>query len=999
MSSKRFPNVQRLTIREIADKPSQSHNPPRLTIRQVIEPQNSPRLTIKTVTDPIQSQKLNTLSQIADSVQPIKKIPETINRIFIDSIICKKPLCRLPKYLDDFPCSDDIKKYICRGDCNKHHLAKGRYYCDRCALGECPNMNFCIDYINSFNPFREIHHDMKTCPREHDFSKILETSINIPCGPNNPTIISQSDKYELKTSNESNLLLKILGTKSTSIPSEKKIESREIVTCLYHKDKCNHKKPDCLLIKVSHKIEYEGKDKDSFDEINIIKCIDIMSYESVKPYTREDNYWYERLMTDYIDSSNDLARNTLSNRKIITLGIISDYEKLYNKEVQYFEGSIYYNIYIMIDIFKYKKLHDLDNMIYKSINNLYNIIDSILNKKLENIAVIPDNIKERYKLLFQSWYDASGNNLDSLYSCDGLIKLLHIKDIPKPNELLKGVLNVTIPSLSDVAEKDKRNLKNIQKVAFKKTLDNINKFLDKIYKLKTWIINLSLEFENMKFNNRQIKDIVDDTFNKLIKLYDNKNDIDRKIEEQYRNEKNNFTEINELINTFKSNKKSQELEEFKKRFNTTDTNSELNKIFNFDDNSYEGIMIRYLFNNNDFKKIDLLIEPDVLPKISIIKIKKFLNMVKERLINISKLNNNKKQRDDFFEQTNIMNYFIPSANKIEKKVYENRPFSDNGLDVLQKLDKGSYITFLTTNQNGMKIVSDLIFGFKQNNKSRLSLSQLASGIKDTNIILSKIKSGDINNIPYVLHSLSVLFRNNQHIINYLVNDPRNTFENLLKTIKEIERRMNMLNNPNEIYTSLAYNIKIWKVILNFNYNPINPEYNLIEGGQFTNIRIRKYINLFLNSCSKELIEKFMIGGEPEDKIKIRISLDLNRPQLEFSFDEMNFEVSGPILDRFKKVFTPVKKQIYIDESNTVFEIKEDRLFIKDFLELNLNKVANIFNNFREPAQDTFIRFDLYDAPIELDVLKFPTLDSKTKYIKYKNKYLQLKSHIASLINF
>ena len=48
----------------------------------------------------------------------------------------------------------------------------------------------------------------------------------------------------------------------------------------------------------------------------------------------------------------------------------------------------------------------------------------------------------------------------------------------------------------------------------------------------------------------------------------------------------------------------------------------------------------------------------------------------------------------------------------------------------------------------------------------------------------------------------------------------------------------------------------------------------------------------------------MIGGEPEDKIKIRISLDLNRPQLEFSFDEMNFEVSGPILDRFKKVFTP-----------------------------------------------------------------------------------------------
>ena len=80
MSSKGFPNVQRLTIREIADKPSQSHNPPRLTIRQVIEPQNPPRLTIKTVTDPIQSQKLNTLSQIADSVQPIKKIPETIKK-------------------------------------------------------------------------------------------------------------------------------------------------------------------------------------------------------------------------------------------------------------------------------------------------------------------------------------------------------------------------------------------------------------------------------------------------------------------------------------------------------------------------------------------------------------------------------------------------------------------------------------------------------------------------------------------------------------------------------------------------------------------------------------------------------------------------------------------------------------------------------------------------------------------------------------------------------
>ena len=1006
MSNRRFPNLPRLTIRQVIDPP-QSQNPPKLTIRQIIEPQsqNPPKLTIRQIIEPQpqpqsqpQPQNPPQLSQVPDSIQPIKKIPKIINEIFIDSIICKKPLCRLSKYLDDFPCSDNVKKYICRGDCNKHHLAKGGYYCDRCAIGECPNLNFCIDYINSFNPNRGIHHDMKTCPREHDFSKILETPINIPCGPNNPMIINQHDRDELKVSNESTLVSRILATKSISLPTDKKIESRDY-TCLYHKDKCNHKKPDCVLINVPHKIDYEGNDRQSFDETNIIKCIEIMSYNSVKPYSQEDNFWYERLMTDYINSSNDLAMNTLSNREVITLGIINDYEKLYNKEVKAFEQSPYYNIYIMIDIFKYKKLYELDNMIYKSINNLYNTIDSILKSKLEKLITIPDNIKERYKLLFQSWYDASGNNLDSLYSCDGLIRLLHIKDIPKPNDLLKGVLNINIPSLNDVAEKDRRNLKNIQKTAFKKTLDNINKFLDKIDKLKTWIINLNLEFESYEFNNRQIKDIVDDSLNKLLKLYDNKNDIDKKIEEQYKNEQRQFTEINDLVTIFKSNKNPQELEEFKKRFNTNDTNSELNKIFNFNDTSYEGIMIRYLFNNNDFQKIDLLIESDVFPKISIIKIKKFLNMVKERLINVSKLNDNKKQRDNFFEQVNIMKYFIPSATKVEKKVYENRPFSDNGLDVLQKLNKGSYITFLTTNQNGMKIVSDLIFGFKQNNKSRLSLSQLAYGIKDTQIILTKIKSGDINEISYVLHALSVLFRNNQHIINYLVNDSRNTFENLLKTIKEIERRMNMLNNPNEIYTSLAYNIKIWKVILNFSYNSKNPEYNLMEGTQYTNTRIRKYINLFLSSCSKDLIEKIAKGGKPEDKIKIRISLDLNRPQLEFSFDEMKFDVSGPILDRFKKVFIPVKKHIYIDESNAVFEVKANRLFINDFLELNLNKIANIFNNFKEPSQDTFIRFDLYEAPTKLDATQFPTLNSKTKYIKYKNKYLQLKAHIMSLTNF
>ena len=70
--------------------------------------------------------------------------------------ICKLPLCKLPQYEDpNFPCSDIVKQYLCKGDCNKHHLAKGRQYCDRCAKGKCPNLNFCIEYYNLFNPLRQ----------------------------------------------------------------------------------------------------------------------------------------------------------------------------------------------------------------------------------------------------------------------------------------------------------------------------------------------------------------------------------------------------------------------------------------------------------------------------------------------------------------------------------------------------------------------------------------------------------------------------------------------------------------------------------------------------------------------------------------------------------------------------------------------------------------------------------------------------------------------------
>jgi hypothetical protein len=957
--------------------------------------------------------------------------------------ICKLPLCKLSQYQDDFSCSDIIKEKMCKGNCGKHHLAKGIYYCDRCAEGNCPNLNFCIEYYNLFNPRyqNQFAKDLSTkwathlrnCPREHDFDKVLETPINIPCGPNKAIIIIPSEEKRIHDSildsNESKkqLFTYIVRHGVSKPPNQaiSKIKTQqgpypiEHTICLSHKLKItdsnreNHNKKGCILFKTTNTIEFDVTKAEKILPNNKKILLNIMSFNSIKMNTLQQTYWLDQLYYNMYDNLNHIASVSLGDREILSKDELIKYEDIYDKMIiKQFENDPYYNIHIMIDIFKYKTLRELNDYIYSRILNVYNIIDKIIQEKLSSIK-IPLLNRDRYKLLFLSWFQDSGKELDSLYNCEDLIRFLKITNIPTPKELYRSVLSVPTPSL---LQNDSPYKLNIQlQDTLVKIITNINKFTKNTEKLKKWINNLSVELDNNVFNLMNIEDIVDDSLIRLQKIYNEKNMIMTKIKNEDYEIKNIIKNPNfaEVILKFKDTKYINNFE--KPQYIDDKTSKELEKLFEFkiNDDSFGAKIIRYIYNTevSDTQRFVKLKDLGIFEMKHINYIKNLLIMVQKKINDTTKLVQIDEKIEEVF--TNFMkNYFTSNKTLKEKKEHDITAFSDKSLESLKEITDSVYKTFLIMDKFGIEHKSIAYAGLKpssKSQKSRLSLSQLTYGIKEKFKVLKKILNGDIRDDGSIVFALKVLFEDNDMIIyDYLVLDSQNTINNLIKAIQAIQNRLYRMNKIEEILNSLAYTIRIFKIILNFSYNPNKPEYNDQYYnqifGNYINLHIREYINIFFNSCSDELLAKISKGEMIEGHIKVIVSLDLSRPQMEFNSDEMNFHATGVILDKFKEHFTPIIKQEYETKEESSYKIENNRLIIKTPLEINLYALHNIYLNFTKTplSYPSFLRFDLneYKTKDISTVLesKFPVLSSlkksKQKYIKYKTKYLALKSLIV-----
>lgn len=940
--------------------------------------------------------------------------------------ICKLPLCKLPQYEDpNFPCSDIVKQHMCKGDCNKHHLAKGRQYCDRCAKGKCPNLNFCIEYYNLFNPLRQdqsaidlsdkIASHIKECPREHDFNKVIKRPKNRPCGPDNPTLITPS--YEQKQSND--MVSKLFSDRIKTTPKPKQqISLQEIkhhgeqLICLYHKviitekNIKDHNKSGCILFKTIDDIIFDSGDEKIISPGNQKLLLSIMSFNSIKDKSKEQKYWLDLLNYNLYDNLNMLASDTLNNKQLVTDIEEGKYLAIFNRSIRIFEDNHdpYLDMHLMIDIFKYNKLRELNNNIYQSIQTISKEIEKILQTKLSNIMIHGLDV-DRYKGLFLSWNQDSGRTLDPLFSCEDLIKLLKNNKVPKPSELYKGSLSVE----THVREKNESDTK--YNIMLRKSLitiiSNINNFTQKIDKLKKWINNLATELDSFEA-------IIDDSLIILKKLYDNKNNLLREIEEQKQIEIKELTKknIKEIIMNFK-NKDPMILDTFQKKLGKDKSrlsliddkmNNILSLLFGFNINSTtaEALLIRYIYNTKIVETKELLELIDYIPRQSIYNIKNLIIEVIKRMVNESKVDDINGKIEEFYN-TVIEKYFKPTEEAKEKLHHDITAFSDKGLQSLKEITDTIYKKFLITNNDGSIIESKAYSGLKLKMpmKSRLTLHHLVYGIKNKDIVFNKILNGDINEEGSLQFALKVLFKDNDTIINdYLVLDKQNNVNNLIKTIEGVQYRLYRMNIIKEILISLNYNIRIFKVILEFNYNPNRPEYNEKYSnpkfGVYVNNKIRDYINIFFNCCSDRLITKIKAGGKLGDMIEINVALNLERPQIEFSPDEMNFKASGVILDKFKSKFRPVVKEEYKDEDTDSYIIKSKRLVIKKPLDINLNALHNILKNFNmERLSDpSFIMFDLNESITELKEEAFPTFSSllsKQKYLKYKTKYLALKA--------
>ena len=781
-------------------------------------------------------------------------VPKYLSREYIDSVICKKPLCRLPKYLDDFPCSDNIKEIMCHGDCNKRHLAKGKYYCDRCAAGNCPNLNFCIDYINSFNPAKNVYHDIESCPREHDFSKILKTLTNIPCGPNEMAKIVVAKQNDTPKVVSSIMEMKAILDEIT--------ETKESITCIVHKDECNKKQKDCILVKIQGNIKYEQfSKKDSYSKT----LIDILSFNSFESFSlKKKKKLNKNIESDWIKGYNDLAFSTLCNRKILSTAILEDYEKVYNRTIDTKSKDPYYNIYIMIDIFKYTKLYKLDSNIYDSINNLYNYIDKLLINKLKNTN-IPSNILDLYKAFFLDWYDASGNIFESLLSCDGLIRLLQ-SNIIKPNELYKGLLVDQIKDINTI-------------------MNSIDNFKSKISKLTDWITKLEFNLrENNIFNEMTFEDIMVDGIARLDKLFKTKKELAEKITDVTKFLKTtDIMKIIKDVNIGKINPPSLD----------TNINDIIKEILNIDINGEldSAKIIRHLSNPSN--KIDSIDIKDAY------KIKGFFQSIQAKINHTNKLKDTEKHITEFLKPSTIETYFKPKKFEEKKDKFIAVPFSDREFDILKTLDPTLSRIFLINSKS-----SNPISGLKPTDKVRLTLIELAYGIRPDNKreVFRRVISGNIEKDPRIKPALPVLFSDNQSIVtDYLAKEPVNNFSNLLHTIRNIRNKLYLINNK-ELYNAMINNTLYWKMILNYNYSD-EPEYEIKS-----NTLIREYINIFFNSCSDDLLEKINKGGNPNDMIEVKVSLDLSRrPQMEFTAKDMRFNATDKLLQVFENEFKEVKK--------------------------------------------------------------------------------------------
>jgi hypothetical protein len=951
--------------------------------------------------------------------------------------ICKLPLCKLPQYQDpNFPCSDIIKEKMCKGNCNKHHLAKGRQYCDRCAKGKCPNLNFCIEYYNLFNPVRQdqsakdlsekIAAHLEECPREHDFNKVIMRPKNRPCGPDNITLITKTEEQQIQRNiMQNNEMGRKLFTDRVKIKPIKQISLQEVkhngeqLFCLSHKviitDKNikDHNKSGCILFKTMDNIIFESGDEKIISHGNQKLLLNIMSFNSIKDKSEEQKYWLDLLNYNLYDNLNLLASNTLNNKTLVTENEEQKYLAIFNRSIRNFEDNHdpYLDMHLMIDIFKYNKLRELNNNIYQSIQTIVKEIEKILQIKLSNIMIQGLDV-DRYKGLFLSWNQDSGRTLDPLFSCEDLIKLLRNNKVPKPSELYKGSLSVETPIRNKNESDTKYNM------ALRKSLitmiSNINNFTQKIEKLKKWINNLATDLDNFEI-------ITTDSLIILKKLYDVMNSLLREIEEQKQIEIKELTKknIKEIIMSLK-NKDPMILDSFQKKLSEDKSrisliddkiNNILSLLFGFNINSttVDALLIRYIYNTKITDTNELLKLMDYIPRQSIYDIKNLIIEVIKRMANENKVDDINRKIEEFYD-TFIEKYFTPTEETKEKLKHEITVFSDKGLYSLKEITDTIYKKFLIINNDGSISESKAYSGLKLNlpMKSRLTLHHLIYGIKNKDNVFNKILNGDINEEGSLQFALKVLFKDNDTIINdYLVLDKQNNVNNLIKTIEGIQNRLYRMNTIKEILISLNYNIRIFKVILEFNYNPNRPEYNEKYSnpkfGIYVNDKIRDYINIFFNCCSDRLIAKIKSGGNPGETIEINVGLNLERPQIEFSPDEMNFKASGVILDKFKSKFRPVVKEEYKDEDTDSYSIKNKRLVIKKLLELNLNALHNILKNFNiERLSDpSFLNFDLNESIIELKEEAFPTFsslisnpkvnDSKQKYLKYKTKYLALKA--------
>ena len=755
-------------------------------------------------------------------------------------------------------------------------------------------------------------------------------------------------------------------------------EKKDIVQyCIYHKKYHSRVHTECVIIEIPNKIRTQHKETQVLDKPQIKKyndmLIDILSFNSKFRMTEDEiKKWEEKLNNDTIKAYYDLA--TYSLTQFISHNDIDKYQAIYNKKILDLRYNEHYDFHIMIDLFKYEQLSILNKEIHDNIEQIYEYIDGYISQ-CNKETKLPVDILDIYKSVFLGWYTTSGDILESLKNCNRFIIIFHLNTatIIEPYLLYEGLL-----SSPDI---------KIDKI-----IDNIKNFKKNIIKLKDWIYDLYGNLINgtVLFNNLTFEDMIYNSITKLSQLYYIKNDSDIKISKDIvkNNEliKKYKEDVNEILTNFQEHKKNEKIEELRNKLIIRSNNpllvkeleKELDSIdISSDTRSYKGLLILYLINAHTIEEFNLIKIPDIVGIPEIKKVKKLINVIQQNLNNKTKMENTGTNFDKFIKE-GIDDYLIPNIQDDNKDKIKYPLFSDEELKILETLDASKTRFFTITNIDG-KIEKLLpIRGLKTSNKPKLKLLEIISNQDiDKHKLLEKIISGNIKENPIYRHALPVLFKDNISIVSeYFLNNKKASLGNLIDTIKYIRDLLNNINSIDVIYNSISYYIKIWEIILNYDYSLDNLEYN-----NTWNMMIRDYIKLFFNSCSPRLLVKIINNEYSNTYINITISLNLNdRPQILFSSNDMGFKASEELKFKFDNSFNKINKQVYKDVDNELYKIKDQNLIIKNTLKLNLNKLRKIYNNKNfngEILYKHFILFDLPDNPeLKLSDPNFMSLETK-----------------------